>query len=327
LDWLKLPSYRTRVINGKSCGIDGLSGFTDKELGILRADTLQQVVLNYHPRVILADHTPQGKHRELLPALETSDKNTQWVLGIRGVIGGVPQTGSSLARKLFRKHYNRLLWYGDNRVLKSEQPDLLKSQYATDPQECGYVSRLQELGYLKKKHPVEKKAAGTIAVPWLGEHSRRVLQCIAGALKNIGPEPGNWHLFADLDPERHGQILSVLQQLPHCRLQPPGPGYIEALLNSQTAMIYGGYNSLTDVLAAGLPSVVLLRAMQDNEQQIHLRFLHKYAGSQLLSIEEQEVTIERIETALKKQLRKLSFSPEINLQGAANAARQLAGLC
>ena len=69
LDWLKLPSYRTKVINGKSHGIDGDSCFTDKELGLLRAKTLQQIVLRYRPKAVLVDHTPQGKHRELLPAL------------------------------------------------------------------------------------------------------------------------------------------------------------------------------------------------------------------------------------------------------------------
>lgn len=324
LDWLKLPSYRTEVINGKSHGIDGNSGFTDKELGLLRAETLQQIVLQYRPKIVLVDHTPQGKHRELRPALEAaSELDTRWVLGVRGVVGTVPQAGSALSQKLFSDYYTKLLWYGDSRVLGTEQPEQLESQYNRQPVECGYVSRLQEFSYLQNRKNSKKTVAGTIAIPWLGEHSHHVLTCIAEALKNIGPVHGSWHFFADFAPEKHGQIISSLQQLPYCHLQPPGPGYIEALLHSKTAMIYGGYNSLTDVLAIGLPTVVLLRAMQDSEQQMHLHLLHKYTRDQLLSIDEARLTKKNIEMGLRTQLKKSPLSAEINLQGAENAARQL----
>jgi len=324
LDWLKLPSYRTEVINGKSHGIDGNSGFTDKELGILRAEALQQIVLQYRPKVVLVDHTPQGKHRELMPALEsTTDRDTRWILGVRGVVGTVPQAGTSLSQQLFSDHYRGLLWYGDSRVLGTDQLEQLENQYNIQPAECGYVSRMLELRSLQDKQNIDKKPAGTIAIPWLGEHSHHVLTCIAGVLKNIGPEKGKWHLFADLNPDRHGQIISSLHQLPHCQLQPPGPGYIDALLHSKTAIIYGGYNSLTDVLAAGLPAIVLMRAMQDSEQQMHLHLLRKYTDDQLLSLEEQQVTVKIIETSLMEQLKKSPLTPAINLQGAENAARQL----
>ena len=324
LDWLKLASYRTEVINGKSHGIDGNSGFTDEELGLLRAETLQQIVLQYRPKVVLVDHTPQGKHRELLPALKSSSgANPLWALGVRGVVGTVPQAGSTLSQQLFSDYYTQLLWYGDSRVLGMEQPGQLESQYNIPPIECGYVSRLQELSCLQDKKNRKETVAGTIAIPWLGEHSQHVLTCIAGALKNIGSVHGNWHLFANLAPDQHGQIISSLQQLPYCLLQPPGPGYIEALLHSKTAMIFGGYNSLTDVLAAGLPAVVLLRAMQDSEQKMHLHLLHKYTNDQLLSIDEAQLTEKMIEMGLRTQLIKTPLTTEINLQGAENAARQL----
>ncbi|MBW2328381.1 MAG: hypothetical protein JRF04_01985 [Deltaproteobacteria bacterium] len=324
LDWLKLPSYRTQVINGKSQGIDGNSGFTDKELGLLRAETLQQIVLLYRPKVILVDHTPQGKHRELLSALDASSgSDTQWVLGVRGVVGAVPQAGSTLSQQLFSDYYSKLLWYGDRRVLSMEQLGQLERQYNIQPIECGYVSRLQELSCLQDRKNSKETLAGTIAIPWLGEHSHYVLTCITGALKIIGPAHGNWRIFADLNPGEHGKIMSSLQQLPYCHLQPTGPGYIEALLHSKTAMIYGGYNSLTDVLAAGLPAVVLLRAMQDSEQQIHLHLLHKYTSDQLLSIDEAQLTEKNIEMGLRTQLKKYPLTTKINLQGAENAARQL----
>ncbi len=328
LDWLKLPSYRTEVNNGKSRGIDGNSGFSDRDLGLLRAETLLHTVHQYGPKIVLADHTPQGKHRELTPALASAHAKTQWVLGVRGVVGAVPQAASKLSQDLFSNYFKKLLWYGDSRILGTEQLQQLADRYNTQPVECGYVSRAQELGYLPGQPQTGEKSAGTIAIPWQGEHSDHVLTCIAGALQNIGPEHGDWQLFADLNSDQHRQIMTTFQQLHHCHVASPGPGYMESLRHSKTALIYGGCNSLTDVLAAGLPSVVLLRAMQDSEQQLHLQLLNQSAGGQLLSLEERQVTPDLIESALRRQLQKKApLSTDINLQGAEDAARHLAAMC
>ena len=337
LDWLKLPSYRTRVSNGKSSGIDGYSSFTDKEIGQLRAEQIHQIVMQYRPKVVLADHTPQGKHRELLPALAaTSRTATRWLLGVRGVVGAVPQAGSSLSQQMFADHYAGALWYGDSQVLGAEQLQEPSARYGAQAIECGYVSRLLELHHLRdetkeatRNKDKDKKLAGVIAVPWLGEHSLHVLTCIAKALKNIGSSKGLWRIFADLDPAQpeHEQIISSLRQLDYCQLHPPGSLYLDSLLDSKTALIYGGYNSLTDVLAAGLPTVVLLRAMRDNEQQLHLELLQKYTNDQLLPLDEQQVTVKSIETALRKQLDTTVVPVSINMQGAAKAARLLAMHC
>ena len=104
LDWLKLPSYETIVENGKSRGIIGKSMFTDSQIGEFRTKELEHLVALYRPRLVLVDHTPQGKHRELVPALSISrDIGTLWVLGVRGVLGAVDQARSELAVDLFRK--------------------------------------------------------------------------------------------------------------------------------------------------------------------------------------------------------------------------------
>jgi predicted glycosyltransferase len=327
LDWLKLPSYRTEVVSGKSRGIDGCSGFSDQELGRLRAAALEQIVLQYRPRVILADHTPQGKHRELLPALEAA-ADSRWVLGVRGVVGDVPQAGSQLSQQLFTSFFNQLLWYGDTRILGREELVLLESRYGTAAEECGYVSRLGEINTLKTWSAGTGELAGTIAVPWQGEHSGHVLHCIVAALRRIGPGHGQWRIFADLSRQEHGLVCSLVEKLPHCRVQPPGPGYIDALLRSGIALIYGGYNSVTDVLAAGIPAVVLLRAMQDGEQQKHLALLADSCGRRLLPCAEEQLNEEQLEHLLLQQLEGKQMSPcTVNLLGAENAAHALAGQC
>lgn len=331
LDWLKLPSYETEVVAGKSRGIRGNSGYSDSELGQARGAHLAQLVRLYRPRAVLVDHTPQGKHRELLPALTVARAlGSHLLLGVRGVVGEVPQAGSGLARRVFEDHYHQLLWYGDPAVLGSEHQQQLLAQYGMQPVACGYVARLGEM----RRWPTAvegggKDLAGTISIPWFGEHFHPFLANLTEALRRVGSESGHWRIFlgsgTDVDRQKAQQLLG---DLPHCRVEPlSGAGYVEALGRSRMAVIYGGYNSLMDVLALGLPAVVVLRAMQDREQQLHLERLRQVAGELLSPVAEHGtgagILVELIGRALGKTVRPIS---RIDLEGASRAAELLAGL-
>jgi predicted glycosyltransferase len=331
LDWLKLPSYETRVVAGKSVGIHGKSMFSDGELGWFRTRELAQLVSLYRPRLVLVDHTPQGKHKELVPALSAgSDGDTRWILGVRGVVGAVQQARSELARELFKAHYHGLLWYGDALVLGTSHCEQLRRQYDTEPVECGYVLRLAELAQWEGRLPVsETPVAGVISLPWLGEKSHDFLVLLAGVLRKMPKSYGRWWLFVDIDSSTAaGQRISALfAGLDNCRLEPPGRRYAAALLQAGTAVIYGGYNSLMDVLHVGIPAVVVLRDMQDEEQQIHLRKLQEVAGEALATVSETGVTAEELERLLLANLQR-GRQPSVVLKtdGAACAAEYLHGL-
>ncbi len=331
LDWLKLPSYETRVIEGKSIGIHGKSMFSDGELGQFRARELAQLVSLYRPRLVLVDHTPQGKHRELVAALSAgSGGDTRWILGVRGVVGAVLQARSGLARELFRAHYHGLLWYGDALVLGASHCEQLRLHYDTEPVECGYVLRLAELARWEGRVPgPEEPVAGAISIPWLGENSLDFLVLLAGVLQKIPESYGRWWLFVNIDPSTAaGQRLGALFASMHnCRLEPPGRTYAAVLLQARTALIYGGYNSLMDVLHAGIPAVVVLRDMQDEEQQLHLHKLQEVAGEALATVSETGVTAEGLERLLLANLQRGALpSVVLNTDGAACAAKYLHGL-
>ncbi len=324
LDWLKLPAYATRIIDGRSRGITGPSNFQDHELGQLRAEAIKQVVELYRPRVVLCDHSPRGKHRELLPAQEAS-KNTQWVLGVRGVVGAVPQVFSDDARETFKRYFGKILWYGDQRVLGRSGLDELNRCFDSPPVSCGYVSRLAELVHRRKNRAAEiKKYAGTISIPWQGEQTLAVVEKLAKALQKIGPQPGRWNIFLGTNTEQAGNNPGQwFKELPHVHVRPPGSEYAQALTRSKTALIYGGYNSITDVLSLNIPSVVLLRAMQDEEQQQHLGLLARHTGNQFSILPEDEATPERLEQLLRAQMDRRLPEPTIKLNGAETAAHAL----
>lgn len=325
LDWLKLPSYATRIEQGKSIGIVGKSLFGDKQLAEFRATELAHLVSLYRPRVVLVDHLPQGKHKELIPALSISrGSDIRWILGVRGVVGAVPQAGSALAAQLFAEHYHGLLWYGDSRVLGTSHCAQLERQYQLVPVECGYVVRLAEFALGNEvAPPAGPPLAGTISIPWLGENTLGFLRVLASALKKIPASFGLWQLFIDTTSSLAvgREITRMFEPLDNCRIDPPGSTYVAALRHSKTAVIYGGYNSLMDVIHTGIPALVVLREMQDAEQQIHLRQLQRVAGKGLVTVLETQVTAEELETQLLGHLQQQAHPPyPFNTSGAANAA-------
>ncbi len=325
LDWLKLPAYATRVVAGRSSGVAGSSMFSDPQLAHLRAAELAHLVRLYRPRLVLVDHTPQGKHRELVPALAAAT-DSRWILGVRGVLGEVSQAKSPLAGQLFADHYSGLLWYGDSSVLGPDHCRQLAGQYRCRPVECGYVLRLGELAHWSGRRPVAAEPlAGLVSVPWVGEKSRAFLGVLAQALGKIPTTFGLWRVFVDDD-----EAARPFQGVANCRLERVGAGYGEALLQARALVIYGGYNSLMDVLHARLPALVVLREMDDAEQERHLASLGRAAGELFVTIPETLTDADQLANLLGERLTTGGGGPlappAINTDGAAAAAGYLYGL-
>ena len=328
LDWLKLPAYQTKVEGGVSSGQMAFINLSDTELGECRRSIIQHLVGVLRPRCILADHSPQGKHKELVPSLETTrDTDTTWVLGVRGWVGRVPQVWSGTAKKLFSKHYRHLLWYGDSRLLGESQPSTLKSHFAVQPLETGYVCRISELDqWLPVQHHPNDHLAGIFSVPWLGENTENVIKQIYHALDKIGSKYGIWRLFVGSpdDFSLQKKIHSLFEKLSFCKITPASEQYRQALLKANTAVIYGGYNSLSDIFYANIPAVVLLREMQDEEQQAHMTRLKLLNRDRLMIYNEKDIEAEELAQVLIRQIHTKKLpKPEINLEGAEMAAKYL----
>lgn len=329
LDWVKLPAYATRVVQGVSRGLPGLSGFDDGALGRLRGGIIADLVARLRPRCILADHQPQGKHRELLPALSSpASPETLWILGLRAVVGEVAKVWSRVAVDSYRSRYRGALWYGDSAVLGTATLERFEARFGKRPLEAGYVSRLGELvrgGNLAQGRGV--RWAGTVSIPWIGELTGRLLEALAGALETLGGRFGVWRVYVGFGGREAvaGPLRGRYRELPACQLLPVGDGYLSDLLHSRAALIYGGYNSLTDILFAGVPAVAVLRNMEDGEQARHLERLAMLGGDGLRILDEAAVTRDNLTAALAQALAKPRRPPApINLAGADGAARYLA---
>lgn len=328
LDWLKLPAYQTKVVGGVSTGQKSFINLADSELGECRGSIIQHLIGVLRPRCILADHTPQGKHKELVPSLKaTRDTDTTWVLGVRGWVGNVPQVWSDVAKKLFSEHYKHLLWYGDSRLLGKDPMGTLKKHFNIQPLETGYVCRISELDqWLPPRDNTDDDIAGVVSIPWLGEDTKHIIKQLSHALDKIGPQYGKWRLFVGSQDDFSNQkwIQGSFSKLPFCKVTPAGEQYRQALLKAKTAVIYGGYNSLTDVLYANVPTVVLLRGMQDEEQQAHMTRLSLLDRDRLITYKTNDIKGDDLARILHQRLGASKLpKPEINLDGAAMAARYL----
>jgi len=331
LDWVKVPAYATEIVAGKARGVDGNSGFTDRELGEIRRLHIADHIRLYRPRLVLVDHQPQGKHKELLPALAAAKEfGTKWVLGVRGVVGAVPQLASEVAKATFAEFYDGLFWYGDGDVL-GESPKLaLQASFGCHPCECGYVSRLREVQLLKSNSLADSPSrdiAVVVSIPWLDEGAWLFLAKLEAAKQRLGTGQGDWHLFIGTngDPEAGTRLKAMFRDLPDCRLMSPGKEYVASLLSCRVAVICGGYNSLADVLGCGVPAVVLSRDMQDREQQIHLDCLETLAAGMLQQASAESTTVEQLASQLQTQMqRSRRPAAQVNFAGAENAAKYLA---
>lgn len=323
LDWLKLPSYETVVEGGKSRGVRGKSNFTDGQLGRIRSEQILDAVKIYRPRLILADHSPQGKHKELLPALQAKG-DAHCVLGLRGIVGQVSQVKSALASSIFENHYTSLLWYGDSGVLGNEQLLEIQKYFKTSAVECGYVSGIRERSESLISCSREKFAC-TVSVPWIGENTPAFLKHLYNVIAETGDGSGKWMLYLDDSHPRSAEFYALFRQLSWCDIEKPGRRYGSSLRNSRCALIYGGYNSLVDVLSLSLPALVILRDMQDDEQQQHLLKLRHSTASSLAVLPE-ECSEEQLAHVLHNLPHRTSSAAGINLDGAVNAAKHLLSL-
>ena len=325
LEWIKLPSYETQIIAGKSKGRLGNTNIKNCYLGPARANIIESIITNFKPRCVLVDHDPSGKRDELLPSLrKTKETDTIWILGIRAVVGEVAAIWSALSQKAFEEHYHALLWYGDEKVLGNEIPNAIGQYFVTNPIVTGYVSRFLELKHWTPYNSV--KYAGTIAVPWLSETSLTFLENLYKALSELGERYGRWKIFTDLKKiEAAANIIKLqFEDMPYCSIENVSDRYLSALANSRVALIYGGYNSLTDIMAAKVPSVVIVRGMNDREQEEHVRKIRQLKPNLIYVLKESEAEWKTLAEGLEQQLNvAVGDKSEIMLNGAEVAAAKL----
>ena len=106
--------------------------------------------------------------------------------------------------------------------------------------------------------------------------------------------------------------------------QPFSPHFLSALLSTRLCIAYAGYNTLTDCLWAGVPTLLLIRALSETEQQQHAQYMAAAFPATFVPVAEASLTAETLELRLRTLLDadRTTVSPHI-LGGSEKAAHYL----
>jgi predicted glycosyltransferase len=179
---------------------------------------------------------------------------------------------------------------------------------------------------MESKHlitPENDTLAGTISIPWGTEATWKFVRRLHEAIKGIGKSYGPWRLF--VDQEKKEMIQDLFRDLPFCTVEEVSERYIPSLLKSKMAIVYAGYNSMSDILASRIPAVVLLRDLEDSEQQTHVDMLLPLIKDYVTVLTEANTDTQSLQQALESQLRAPTWYKEVvNMNGAERSALNLA---
>jgi predicted glycosyltransferase len=323
LDWLKLPAYRSTILEGRSAPETGPSALCHHSLALVRSGLLADIVARLRPRCVLVDHLPLGKADELQAALsQTANSSTRWVLGVRAVPGGRSEpVWTKKSAAIARQRYVRGLWYGDSAIHGHTILSSLREHLGIPIVPTGLVSRAAEVSRLDSFPPASALKVGVVGLSWASVATHHTLATLVGALGSGMQELSRWYVFG-------GPATGVSSEQRYSAagltLLPFGPSFLSTLKVARLCITYAGYNSITDCLWAGVPALLVIRDILETEQCTHADSLKKFLGAVVDWVPERSLTPRRLTKAIQGLLRveRLSPAPAL-LSGSEAAAREL----
>jgi predicted glycosyltransferase len=331
VDLLKLPGLR-KIDNGHYAPRRLQIGFD--EVASLRAHLLAVAVESFRPAVVLADKHPFGVGGELLPALEIAREiGARAVLGMRDVLDDPAVVRSEWD---LRNFYERIPSYYD-RVLVYGQPDVFDPRRAYHfPEEvvgltrfCGYVVSTRRNGNGPYELGIPPSPSGrpvVLATAGGGEDGFALLSAFIEA-----SAAGSWQAIAVTGPQCPPERVQRLRALATLA----GVGFHRFVANvsdgfpSLDALVaMGGYNTLAEAVASGVPTICVPRVRPRREQLIRAQAFAHFGLLQLLEPHLLDAGVLRaeIEAALAGRRDPGRNGSVLALGGARRAALELCEL-
>lgn len=335
VDVLVLPGLR-KVANGRYAARRlPMSG---REVRALRAAQLETAVRSFGPDVMLVDKHPVGVRGELRPALDAlREKGGRVALGLRDILddaaGVAAEWSAARVVELMERYIDRVLVYGDPRVLDVVAEYGLPPSLAARTRYCGYVvnpepdrARLAETlpafaGRLDGRPAVLATAGG-------GEDGGTLLEAFIAAARDApwdaavvcGPqlEPPRRHalraLALEADVDFHVNEPELASWFPR----------VDALV------CMGGYNTLCEAASSGTPVVCVPRVSPRREQLIRAQAFSRLGLIRVLGPAHLSPAVLRREVdallhVSRRDLAERAWST-LDFNGAATAAQELLAL-
>lgn len=329
VDVLRLPGLR-KIENGRY--VSRRLHLDDADVISLRSAVLASAVADFRPHVLLADKHPLGIGDELLPALELlRETGGRAALGLRDVLDDPDRTRAEWTPSLGRRaaeFHQLVLAYGSPNLLSPLDDGLLPPELVSLGTHCGYVVGSIATGPRPEEMPPDGPQPLVLATAGGGEDGLDVLRAFVGASRGadwravlVGGPQMEWSDWLDLEAAAASARVTPMRRVRDMLRWYP---YAAALV------CMGGYNTLLEAVASGIPTVCVPRTRPRREQLIRAR---AFADMGLIQVVEPEslnaTTLARaIGSALATPRSALAARARgvLDLDGAQRAAALLVGL-
>ena len=329
--WVKLPSVTKTGV--ESYRPHRLSADLDSVI-TLRSTLLGSILQHLQPDLLVIDHRPLGLKREALPALQWLrdwSPHTRIVAGLRDVVDDLRTVRYDWhiqgVYEALENLFDYVLVYGDRSVLDSTQAYAMPEAVRRRTFFVGYLGRgparksrdvvRHSLGLTKERLVVVHAGGGGDGARLIETYldAVRLLPSDVYSLVVAGPlmEPADQHrLHAKISKER----------VTFTDYQDDLASYVAA---ADLSVSMGGYNTVCEVLSAGVPSLVIPRIFPRKEQYIRAQRLESRGLLRLILPD--SLCPDALSTAAARALeRPHSASSPVRLDGGARAARFLHSL-
>jgi predicted glycosyltransferase len=287
VDILRLPGLRK--LENDRYGSRRLR-VSSKDFAAVRGKLLGAAVESFRPAVLLADKHPLGPGGELGPALEaTRTVGARTALGLRDILDDPIAVASEWgARGVFEQiaqHYDRVLVYGQPDILDPVREYDFPRPVADMTYFCGYVFRPAKrtpsiedgLGGL---HRGRRTPPLVLATAGGGEDGFALLTTFIAA---VAERP--WEAMIVSGPQcdhRRAERLRWLAAEAGVSFHRFVPGLSAAFGSLDALVCMGGYNTLVEAAASGVPTVCVPRVRPRREQLLRAREFARYGLLRLI---------------------------------------------
>jgi predicted glycosyltransferase len=330
-DCIKLPSIQKT----------GKNEWAPKSLNVprevarsLRSRLIEETATTFQPDVFLVDHVPSGIWDELVPALKSLRANPngpRMILGLRDILGAPADIrerwGADGIYDLIDEHYDSILIYGSPDIFPASELYGLRQRFADRITYCGYI----HFGDKQQSKDDARTAIGASGLPMVvmtaggGHDAYPMMRFVLDALAQ-SRAPSHFELVVVTGP-----LMPIAERADiESRCTQAGAQFLVStqrlatyLAAADALVTMGGYNTVMESIAAGVPAVVVPRIGPSAEQRMRAKL---FADLGLLQYVDMEHDTPRdlgaaLDAALATPRRAV---PALAFDGLTNAARKIA---
>jgi predicted glycosyltransferase len=328
---VQLPALQTGEEFGalEDCG----SGYTVEEVQDLRVQRLLSLFDELRPDALVIELFPFGRKRfafELIPLLERARSRSEETLvacSLRDILVEKSDMAKHEERvtRIVNAYFDLILIHGDPAFQELDE---------TFPRVGDLHCEIQYTGLVQQEEPsltahsMQFDTVPTI-VASIGSgryrHGQVLLESVIQAAALLGEKiPHRFRVFAGpfIPHEVYAALEQMARQARNIEIEKYSPHFTEHLRRADLSISMGGYNTIMNILATGVRSLVYpYTANDDREQHIRARKLASLGVVELLHPE--MLAADVLGPKIAGMLAKKSARFRFDMNGAANTARIL----